>query len=466
MDEASKKRKQVIKIALTESIMVIAVVVIVALLMFMVMGYSLKTGGEEWAVEQSGLVQLVSTPSGASIQIDGEDIFPRTETSRMMSEGEHEIRLYREGYDDWSKKIAVKPGVFLRLKYPRLFKDNRETEAAKTFENLEWANFADNRNSILYKLKDSNTWHWLSLKNDTLTETEMNTEDIFTGTVEEIKWVGNGEKLLIKTQNGEGAEWLVIDLKTPEKSVNLTKEFGMSFTKVEPMNDSADRLWAVENGNLREVRASSKESSAVLANNVEDFANNRDEIVYTARGEDGQRTVFAYKDGYTEAVKVRAVKDAEVKVATMEYLGDTYLSLGIGRKFIGYRADDFPAEGQEFSMEKYLEQDLEAGTGEFKASDNGQFVLMGSGAQMAVMDAETEEIYEYSLPSEKHFFLDDFLVGAVTDGKLTVWDFDGTNRRELAKASGEYPAIIAVNNRWLYYFTTDGDKAVLNREQL
>ncbi|MBR3135179.1 PEGA domain-containing protein [Candidatus Saccharibacteria bacterium] len=465
--DSEKKRKQMMRVALTESIMVVAVVVIVALLMFMVMGYSLKTG-DEWSVEQSGLVQLVSEPSGASIQIDGEDIFPRTETSRMLSAGEHTVRLYRDGYTDWQKQINVRSGIFLRLKYPRLFKENRGAETAKTLEDIAWVKFSDNRRFMLYAKNDSKIWYFVDLNSNDLKEVEINTANLFDGTLNTLEWLSNNERVLVEVTKESTREWQIIDLKTPEKSVNLTEMFGMNFSDVEPLNEAGDRLWVVENGNLRQIYVSNKEASGVLASNVLSFANDKDEVVYVKKTADEKRIIETYRDGDNKPVKVMDVTDNSmvVKVAVEEYLGDTYLSLLLSQKFVGYKADDFPVVGQDFAMEKYLEQDLKSVPINFEASKNGQMVIMSNGKNMGVMDAETEQIYEYELPSDKYFWLDDYLIGTIVDGELIVYDFDGTNRRELVKASSGYPALINGNGRYLYYFRVDGDKLLLKREQL
>lgn len=463
----NKKRKQMMRIALTESVMVVAVVVIVALLMFMVMGYSLRTG-DEWSVEQSGLVQLVSEPSGASIQIDGEDIFPRTETSRMISAGEHTVRLYRDGYTDWQKQINVRSGIFLRLKYPRLFKDNRGAETAKTLENIEWVRFSDNRRYLLYAIKDSKVWSLVDLDSNELKEIKTDTTGIIDGTLKNLEWLSNNEKVLVEITKENTREWRIIDLKTPEKSVNLTEMFGMNFESISPLNEAGDRFWVIENGNLRQIYISNKEASSVIASNVLSFANDKDEVVYVKKTPDDERAIETYRDGDSKGVKVMDITDnsLSVKVAVEEYLGDTYLSLLLSQKFIGYKADDFPVVGQDFAMEKYLEQDLKMAPETFKTSKNRQFVIMNNGKNMGVMDAETEQIYEYELASDKYFWVDDYLIGEVVGGELVVYDFDGTNRRDLTKASSGYPALINGNNRWLYYFRTDDEKLLLKREQL
>ena len=272
----------------------------------------------------------------------------------------------------------------------------------------------------------------------------------------------------MKVVDDDVAKWLVVDLKNPSRTVNITDTFGMNFSDVKPLNDSADKMWAVENGNLRSLNLSSKESSAVLISNIVDFTNDRGRLVYVAKDSTGQRMIGSYREGDKESVKVKTigVGDEIVKVGTEEYLGEVYLNYLIGQKLYAYKASEFPIEGQAFEMEEVLTKDLSITPNTFKVSDNGQFIVMTNEEKIALMDAETEQVYEYALENGRYFWLDDYLIGVVADGKLVVRDFDGTNRRELTKMSGEYPAIISVNGKWLYYTMVDGGKVDLMREEL
>ena len=462
MDREKQKRNQMIRVVITEVIMAVSVVAIVGILMMIVMGYSVKHD-EEWGLEQSGLVQIVSTPS-ASIDVDGERLLSRTEVSRMMKEGEHNIKLTREGYDSWEKTITVRPGYFLRLKYPRLFKtDLVAEEALKLPENVKWKYFSNDRNELLYTVADSSIWYLVSLKNDNLTTTEIETKDILNGEVSSVRFSQNSEKVLVKTV-GETIEWVSVNLKDVTKSVNLSKEFGLNFSEVKAVNDVADKLWVLENGNLREVNLSSKEISGVLVPRVIDFSNDKDKLVFVAETDSG-RVIGTYAEGNEKTVTVKKVENAELRVwvALEDYLGDYYLGYTLGQKFYVYKSPNFPVSEQKFKMEKVLEKELAVLPDTLAVSLNGQFMVMQTGVEMAVFDAETEVVYEYNLPVAERFFVDDYLIGSIVDGGLYVRDFDGTNARKVANSAAG-PAIISANQRWLYYFANENSS--LMRERL
>ena len=112
MDREHKKHMETVRLLITETIMVMVIIVTAVILTFVAMGYNLDKNGE---LGQSGLVQLRSFPSGASITIDGDTILPRTTASRMLSAGDHTIKLTKDGYDSWEKTITSESGRLLKL---------------------------------------------------------------------------------------------------------------------------------------------------------------------------------------------------------------------------------------------------------------------------------------------------------------------------------------------------------------
>jgi len=87
MDEQEKlERLREIRLIVTEILMFLAVVVLVGFLTLIVTGHSFnlkKFGSEGEIFERTGLVQISSVPTGATIAIDGEiPLMLRTNGSR------------------------------------------------------------------------------------------------------------------------------------------------------------------------------------------------------------------------------------------------------------------------------------------------------------------------------------------------------------------------------------------------
>ena len=98
-------KKQTIKQIAIYTLMTLSVIVVVAILILVMLGYRLnRTTG---TLEQGGLVQLNSTPSGANLMINGTRLGATTSTKTTLAPGSHSITMSRSGYTPWQKKRST-----------------------------------------------------------------------------------------------------------------------------------------------------------------------------------------------------------------------------------------------------------------------------------------------------------------------------------------------------------------------
>ena len=95
-EREQQKKRNLVRVILAEVAMVLAVIFIVVITLLITMGFFVTSDGR---IEQTGLIQIHSIPTGASVTIDGETIFSRTNLSRSLTAGEHHLKLSRDGYD-------------------------------------------------------------------------------------------------------------------------------------------------------------------------------------------------------------------------------------------------------------------------------------------------------------------------------------------------------------------------------
>ena len=131
MDPDAAKKRQSIKVIFSEILMVLTIIATVIILALVVSGYWLNS---DFKVERQGMLQISSAPTGADITIDGESGWLQvTNTSKVLTSGEHTILLTKEGYDSWTKTINISEGLLYRVRYPRLYLLEREkTKIADT----------------------------------------------------------------------------------------------------------------------------------------------------------------------------------------------------------------------------------------------------------------------------------------------------------------------------------------------
>lgn len=131
MDPDAAKKRQSIKVIISETLMVLTIIATVVVLALVVSGYWLNS---DFKVERQGMLQISSAPTGAEVAIDGETAWLQvTNTSKVLTSGKHTITLTKEGYDSWSKTIDISEGLLYRIRYPRLYlKEREKTKIADT----------------------------------------------------------------------------------------------------------------------------------------------------------------------------------------------------------------------------------------------------------------------------------------------------------------------------------------------
>jgi hypothetical protein len=76
----------------------------------------LRTAGYRWnpvkqSIERTGIIEVESVPSGAAVWLDGQLQTSATPASlRNLVPGDYDVRVYKAGYRDWSKRLTVESG--------------------------------------------------------------------------------------------------------------------------------------------------------------------------------------------------------------------------------------------------------------------------------------------------------------------------------------------------------------------
>lgn len=476
MNREQRKRRQKIFTVLAETFMVFAVIAIVVVMTLVAMGYKF---GKEGEIEQSGLMQLHTMPTGATVEIDGKVLFARSNLSESLSPGDHYIKITKDGYDSWEKTVTMEPGSLMRLYSPRLFLLERKPEKVIALGDLMFYSASENRNYLLYAKPDSTKWTLMNVKNDEVETTEVDVtkvftfikENKFTGKIEQIKWDSDEDKVLVKASFEGNTEWALIDLKDVTESVNVTKEFGMNFNRIELASGSAEQILTLENGNLRKIDIGNKSISRILVEKVAGFTNHGADIVYvTDKNDDGKRNIGIYKDGAKESVVVKVLDtDEKVLVGSSAYYDDEYLIYAVGDKIDIY-SGEYPAytsemkknnnnkvllDSDDSTLKLVLEYNFGFVPDNLTVSRGGEYVLTKQGKNIVSIDLDTNKIVNYESKSDKVKWIDDSMLYDVLDNKVVVWDFDGANEREIVKDGvSDRAVMISGNNKYLYYVSS------------
>lgn len=486
MDRARKKRTQTIRLIIVEIIMVIIIAILVVFLTFIAMGYNVNSEGK---VDQSGLVQIESLPTNGTIKIDESKIFSKTNTSKLLPAEKHTISITKDGFDTWTKEIDVKSGKLHKLDYVRLFKLDRVMEKVRDFKK-ELAVFtaSPDGNTLLYAEKGSKEWHLMTIRSDNVSVKELKITDILDvdSEVFDFMWSSDGNKVLFaarmpekSTEEAETDEIsfathkILLDVKNIKNSIDLTNEFQMDFAIVKFASDSGDKLMVLEDGNLRSITVSSKTISKALLPKLEWFDNDESRVLYVSAPEKGEKKIGYYREGDNGAAILKTIPaDTKIKTILAKYLDYYYFGFMENNRLYVYRANTLPTPERGLDkMEKLAENDTGVMPNSLFSASENRFMIAQEADRLIVFDGETNVFYEFTIGNTKWNFADKHLISTVVDDKTVIYDFDGTNRRELSKASN-YGAIITANNRWIYYVCAEGClentnmKAEIRREKI
>lgn len=463
MDRKRKKKIQNARVVMTNIFMGISVIAIVFVLMLVAMGYGFN---EQGGIEQSGLIQISSNPKGASVEIDNETQFSRTDFNKMLSSGEHRVKIGKSGYDTWEKTIKVDAGLLTRIEWARLFPVKVETTNVANYNNLRLAEFSSNRKHLLTIEHDSPIILYSDIQGEkinvrklSLNQALSNNENVLEGEINIRAWNENGNKVLVTWKRNDKTTWHILDLENIEKSINLNEKFGLEFNDVRILNDSASKLWALEKNNIHIIDTSSHTISGVLISNVEQFTNNKDVIAYVGIDvkDHNYRKIRIYKEGEEGSTDVLDLKDKKpnITLAMGSYWNESWLGYSLDNQitiFGGtYPSFDKPSKN---SLKEYVKRELPFTPTIASTNQLGRIVAFAGSSNVTTIDIETRNYFDSVTEAESSElnWLDGYIFWENNDNKIIIRDFDGDNRREILTVNNQQPINITENNRWLYYF--------------
>src|SRR5690606_25995375 len=138
---------QLIIRTLVYSLMTVSVVVIVTILMLIILGYSFNR--QDGRLEQGGLLQFASIPSGATVTLNEMKLGSRTPSKTNADARSHSVRMDLSGYRAWHKTMDLRPGSIGWLSYARLIPTEIKPQVLREFPTLGGALASSERNWML-----------------------------------------------------------------------------------------------------------------------------------------------------------------------------------------------------------------------------------------------------------------------------------------------------------------------------
>ncbi len=480
MQRRSSQRRQIVMRSLVYVLMTVSVITIVTVLMLIILGYSFNR--HDGRLEQGGLLQFASQPSGAAVTLDGVQLSARTPNKANVDAKNHFVEFSLKGYRPWQKSITVKPGGIGWLSYARLVPTDIKSAAMHTFPHLAASLASDDHKWIAAQPDTAApTVTMVNVESDApkLTEVAIPEAMITPATTDAVQayrmvaWSDDDSRMIVKrTYDDTKIEWFVLNRQHPDQSVNLTTTFAIAAVDVKfGQNDGSKAYALTDDAIVRRIDIGGGTLSAPLAENVSEYSvydestllyvTNQDtkqpserRVGYRTQDMDEAQTIFNY-----------ASDTGAIHVDFSEYYGKQYVAVTYGTTMQVY-VGDLPTQSNKGSLTLLKTVALAAPAQDLSISRNGRFVVATMPDQFTTYDIELLKddttVFSRAANAERPLqWLDDYLLASDREGTLRLFEFDGANQQDILPVSEGQATLITRNDKYLYTFAAvDGGTAL------
>lgn len=470
------KRKILIQRIAVYSLMTLSIVGLVTVLVFVILGYQFN--GNDGKIEQGGLVQFDSRPTGADVTIDGANFGTRTTSKTTMTAGQHFITMSRSGYGTWQKSVDVVAGSVLWLNYARLIPNNLPPTNVTNFTSVEGAIASpdnklmavkDTTSSPVVKLADV-THDDVKVTDFTLPSTSYTQPgDSKTQTFAIDSWDPGSRFLLVKhTYDNQKVEWIVADTQNVNATKNVTQLLGVDATKMIFSNNNSNILYAQIGTDVRKIDIAGATLSRPLVTNVADFSLYSDSMITFSTLLDPTtkvRSVGYYIDGANAPRIVRSYADngvASLHFTVGRYFDDTIEAISYGDTIEVLKGDLPRDDTTKLSLHRVVALALPGGAQYLSSKTNGRFIVAQNGPTITVYDLELSKTTTTLLKgtadvAKEVQWLDGYTMWSDRDGTLRLYEFDGSNQHDIMQVTPGFDVTLGQSGKYMYSITKSND---------
>ncbi|MBP9667791.1 PEGA domain-containing protein [Candidatus Saccharibacteria bacterium] len=466
MHKKVSKRTLLVRRIVVYTLMVSVTTSLVTIMVLVMLGYRFNKDSN--TIQQGGLVQFISKPSGANITIGHAKLANKTPTKITVNPGQYRVTMQRDGYKPWQKMVEVGAGKLLWLNYAQLVPTTITTTPVKKLDDVAQAVTSPSGRLVAYTTNTA--LYELALLN--VRSGDFNVQKVATGLVPNKgyqngvtlrEWSGDDQRLLATRTMPRGTEWLYIDSDVSQPAVNLSATYGIAIKSASFDPRSADKVIILaENGELYTVNTGSRTLPAAAARGVLSYSVvNRQHILYRYKDTAGEQKI-----GYVSLDKTEG-RELPVDAKTVQYVSATsyfniyYIAVARNDELSIYRMNDMPSSTVGSS----------ALAATLVTSQKIRSVPTGlswqTGGRMAVVehadgyDAYDNELGTFSTTKYVNAskvtlrWLDEYHVYYYSKSGLEVAEFDGGNPYTIKEAAG-LTAALSNDGTYLYSIAKTG----------
>ncbi len=479
------RKKELIKRIAIYFCMTATVVLTVTFVTMYMLGYRFNVDNKD--IEQNSFLQFSSSPSGATVTVDGAVIGSKTPNKTSTAAGEHKVVMWKSGYETWQKTVTTKAGVLTWLDYALLVPKDLTVESMSKYSSVYSSVATPNGNKIIIqKVPNIPDFELVDLSSDTISKTTLTIpssvySDANTSGISHAfqiqNWDEDGRYLLIKHTYGDSFEWLVMDTKNADSAKNITKLFDISISSIAFSDTDGEKYYVLVSGDLRKLDLNNQTISAPLVGKVTSFStyNEKSVVAYTGISEtDAKKQIIGiYSDGDSGGSVIKTINNTTdlLKVATTRYFNENYIAISDGKK-VEILSGSYPSINSDNTNSLKTIETFET-TDDIQSlsfSPSGEYVFVRFESGYDCYDLEYQNLSTTIIDgSETNFslvWLDDNHLWSDRDGKLVIVEFDGENRHTINSVVTGQGVTLTHNGRYIYSINKVNSEYQLQRVRM
>lgn len=475
MHKPKNRKQEILRRTLVYGLMTLIVTLLVTILLFIVMGYQYDE--DSGRIEQGGLLQLASKPTGAKAFIDGNEISGRTDTKYYALAGEHDVKLELDGYKTWKKYVKLGAGSILWLNYARMIPEKITTETMTSYDRLDASLASPNKRYVILSTNASSpNFEIINLSGDKpvslpLVLPEGSYTRTAAGQYSFIEWDKTSRYVMVRHDYSGVVEFILVDTQDVAQSKNLRTAMAMDVRKVLFAFDGGRSVYAINADNtLVNDDLGDDTLPTVVGTGIADFAINHESYLTFSSLVDaktGKYTTGYYRSGSTAQSAVATSASAKSQIAIAHYFNADYMVIYDGSNLtISQIGSDINTFNARSSMIATLPN-----VGDIDSLDfgpNGRFVVATSKTNHLVYDLELSKYADISTSEagSTSLWLDEYYLASVKSEKLSIYEFDGQNKHEITAGMPGQAVVVSTNNSYIYTFAHSGTQVIFTKSRL
>jgi len=446
------------------------VVALVAVLIFIMLGYQFNRS--DGKIEQGGLVQFDSKPTGANVGIDGASFGSQTTSKTTLTAGQHFITMQRDGYKSWQKSVTVVPGAVLWLNYARLIPNElKPSTVAQLPVATSSVSSPDDKWMAIKEDIASPVIHLVDLSQETPKLTALDLPATSYTHPSEGKsqsfsldmWDPDSRYIVVKHIYDDGkVEWLIVDSQDVTRTKNITKLLDIDISKLVFNGGNSSLIYALIGTDIRKIDTDAATLSRPLVTNVADFSLYDDAVLAYSTLLDPvakNRSVGYYKDGDSSPYVIRSYQDdgkAPLRISIGKYFSDIYVAINYNES-VDVLKGKLPAVNTpvKTALKTVSTIMLPGGATHLSIKTNGRFIVMQNGPTYKIYDAELQKTTTTTLKgtsdaSKEIGWLDNYMLWSDRDDMLRFYEFDGANQHDIMPVTHGFSVSLSPNSKYVY----------------